>query len=63
LIIGFVCAVVFGGIFLAGLIYLISPEGMGNWAYAFFKTLYTGMTGALACALTVLSVVSDENRR
>ncbi len=63
LIIGLACAVVFGGMLLSGPIYLISPGGMGNWAYAFFKTLYTGASGALASALTVLSVVSDENRR
>jgi hypothetical protein len=63
MIIGLACAVVFGGIVLSGPIYLISPGGMGNWTYAFLKTLYTGMSGALASSLTVLSVVSDENRR
>jgi hypothetical protein len=63
LIIGLACAVVFGGVILAGPIYLISPAGMGNWAYAFIKTLYAGASGALASALTVLSVVSDESRR
>jgi hypothetical protein len=45
-----------------GLIYLLSPAGMGNWAYAAFKTLYTGLSGALASALTTSSVVHDENR-
>jgi alpha-L-fucosidase len=58
LIIGLACAIVFGGI-LSGLVYLLSPSGMSNWAYAFFKTIYTGVSGALASALTVLSVVSQ----
>jgi alpha-L-fucosidase len=62
LIIGLACALLFGGVILAGLSYLLSPEGMGNWVYAFFKTLYTGLSGALASALTVWSVASDENR-
>ena len=62
LIIGLACAILFGGVILAGLSYLLSPEGMGNWAYAFFKTIYTGLSGALASALTVWSVASDENR-
>jgi alpha-L-fucosidase len=63
LLIGLACTVVFGGLILSGPIYLISPAGMGNWAYAFFKTLYAGASGALASALTILSVVSDENGR
>ncbi len=62
LLIGLACCLVFGGLILAVPIYLISPSGMGNWAYAFFKTLFTGASGALASALTVLSVVRDENR-
>jgi alpha-L-fucosidase len=59
LVIGLACAVVFGGVLLAGSTYLLSPAGMGNWAYAFFKTVYTGLSGALASALTVLSVTGD----
>ncbi len=62
LLVGAVCTIVWGGI-LSGLVYLVSPAGMGNWAYAFLKTFFTGVSGALASALTVLSVVSDENRR
>lgn len=62
LLIGLACTVVFGELILAGPIYLISPSGLGNWAYAFIKTLYAGASGALASALTTLSVVSDENR-
>ena len=61
ILIGITCTIVWGGI-LSGLVYLISPAGMGNWAYAFLKTFVTGVSGALASALTVLSVVSDENR-
>jgi alpha-L-fucosidase len=62
LIIGAACAIVWGGL-LSGLSYLVSPVEMNNWIYAFFKTIYTGLSGALASALTVMSVVSDENRR
>jgi len=62
LTIAIICTIVFGGIILCGPIYLLSPMGMGNWAYAFLKTIYAGASGALASALTVLSVVSDENR-
>jgi alpha-L-fucosidase len=62
LIIGCACSIVWGGI-LGGLSYLVSPVEMNNWIYAFFKTLYTGLSGALASALTVLSVVGDENRK
>ena len=62
LLIGIACTIVWGGL-LSGLVYLVSPGGMNNWVYAFFKTIFTGLSGALASALTVLSVVSDENRR
>lgn len=63
LVIAFACAIGFGGIFLNGLIYLFSPVELSNWAYIVVKTLYTGASGALASALTILSVVSDENRK
>jgi len=62
LLIGAVCTILWGGL-LSGLVYLVSPAGMGNWAYAFLKTFFTGVSGAFASALTVLSVVSDKNRR
>ncbi len=45
LLIGAACTIVLGGL-LSGLISLVSPEGMNNWAYAAFKTLYTGLSGA-----------------
>jgi alpha-L-fucosidase len=62
LLIGVLCTIVWGGL-LSGLAYLISPVEMNNWVYAFFKTIYTGLSGALASVLTVLSVVNDINRR
>lgn len=62
LLIGLFCTIVWGGL-LSGMVYLLSPAGMGNWAYAFLKTFFTGVSGAFASALTVLSVVNDENRR
>lgn len=63
LLIAILIVVVFGGLFLTGAIYLISPAGLTNWAYIILKTLYTGASGALAAALAILSVASDQNRR
>ncbi|MEA3327717.1 MAG: alpha-L-fucosidase [Chloroflexota bacterium] len=62
LVIAMVIVLVFGGLFLDGLIYLISPSGVSSWVYIVLKILYTGTSGALASALTILSIVSDENR-
>jgi alpha-L-fucosidase len=62
MIIGAACTIVWGGL-LSVVAYLVSPGEMNNWIYAFFKTIYTGLSGALASALTVTSVVSDENRK
>jgi alpha-L-fucosidase len=62
LLIALACTLLFGGLFLDGLLYLVSPLELSNWAYIVIKTLYTGASGALASALTILSVVLDENR-
>ena len=62
LLIALACTLLFGGLFLDGLLYLVSPSEMSNWAYILLKTLYAGASGALASALTILSVVLDENR-
>lgn len=62
LLIGAVSTIAWGGICLALPIYFLSPGGIGNWAYALFKTLYTGASGAIASALTVWSVLIDKNR-
>jgi len=59
LLISLVCVLVFGGLFLDGLIYLISPGGVSNWVYIVLKTLYTGASGALASALTILSALHN----
>ncbi len=53
LIIAIACTILFGGLFLDGLIYLVSPVELSNWAYFLLKTLYTGASGALASALTI----------
>ena len=60
LVIAAVCVVVFGVVVLNGLLYLLSPGGLGNWAYIGFKTLYTGATAALAAVLAIGSVVTEE---
>jgi hypothetical protein len=62
LVIALACALGLGGIVLNGLIYLFSPIELSNWTYIVLKALYTGAGGALASALTILSVVSDESR-
>jgi len=62
LLISLVLVVLFGGVFLDGLINLISPAGVSNWMYILIKTLYTGASGALASVLTILSIVNEENR-
>jgi len=62
LVIAMAIVLVFGGLFLDGLIYLISPAGVSSWVYIVLKILYTGASGALASALTILSIISDENR-
>jgi alpha-L-fucosidase len=63
LLIGLLCTLIWGAGILSGLVHVISPDGMSNWAYMIVKTIYTGLSGALASAVTVMSVVSDENRR
>jgi len=63
LLIGILCTVVWGVFILSGLASIVVPVGMSNWAYMIVKTIYTGLSGALASALTVMTVVSDENRR
>jgi hypothetical protein len=61
LLISIVCVVVLGGL-LDGLLYLVAPAGLSNWAYIVLKTFYTGATGALAVVFAVWSIVSEENR-
>jgi len=62
-IIMLVCVVFFGGLFLDGSIYLFNPAGFSNWAYIVFKTIYTGLSGALGTWLAVVSVLADRNRK
>jgi hypothetical protein len=57
-VITILCVILFGGS-LDLLIFLVSPEGFGNWTYILLKTLYTGMTGAMAAALAVQSVIME----
>jgi alpha-L-fucosidase len=62
LLIAIACTILFGGVFLDGLLYLVSPVELSHWAYFVLKTLYTGASGALASALTIYSVVNDADR-
>ncbi|MBI9106977.1 MAG: alpha-L-fucosidase [Spirochaetales bacterium] len=60
LFITIICVILFGGVFMSGLIYLISPAGLSNWAYIIIKTLYTGAAGGLAALFAIRSVANDE---
>ncbi len=62
LLITLACVIVFGGLVLDGGLYLAAPNGIVNWAYIIFKTIYTGVSGALACSLSILSVLNDQKR-
>jgi len=52
--------ILFGGLFMDGLLYLMAPDGLSNWAYFALKTLYTGLCAALASSLTIQSVVRTK---
>jgi hypothetical protein len=60
LLITLVCVIVFGGLFMDGLLYLLAPGGFNNWVYFVIKTLYTGLCAALASSLTIQSVVRTK---
>lgn len=60
LVIMLVATVLFGGVFLDGLIYLLSPEGLAPWVYFLLKTVYTGASGALASFLAIWSVLVEK---
>ena len=60
LLITMVCVILFGGLFMDGLLYLMAPDGLSNWAYFALKTLYTGLCAALASSLTIQSVVRTK---
>ena len=53
--------IVFGGVILDGALFLFAPNGLSNWAYIIFKTIYTGLSGALAIGLAVISVIADRD--
>jgi hypothetical protein len=50
---------VFGGLLLAGSIYLFSPNGMANWSYFVTKTLYTGICAGLVSAFTIFNIYKE----
>ena len=57
-----VCVLLFGGVIMNGSISLIGPISFEPWTYIVLKTLYTGVSAALATGLAVFSVLADENR-
>jgi len=61
LIITIFCVIIFGGLFMSGLIYLISPAGLSNWTYIIIKTLYIGAAAAIAAVVSIRTVIRDES--
>jgi hypothetical protein len=57
------CVLLYGGVLVDGLIYAFSPAAVGSWAYIAIKTLYTGGAGALAIALGILSVLTEQRAK
>lgn len=62
LLITLLVVVFFGGVVIDGLLYVFFPVELSNWAYIVIKILYTGLTGALASAFAIQTVVQDEGR-
>jgi alpha-L-fucosidase len=62
LLLSFVCVIGFGGLFVDGVLFLLAPGGLNNWAYIIIKTLYTGASAAVAGALSIWSVYTEKNR-
>jgi alpha-L-fucosidase len=62
LVLALVSSILYGGLILDGIFYLLWPEGVSGLGYFGIKTVYTGITAALASVLTILSVVDDERR-
>jgi len=58
-----VCVILFGGLFMDGLLYLLAPGGMSNWAYIGLKTIYTGLCAGMASSLTIQSVVHTKRAK
>jgi alpha-L-fucosidase len=56
LILTLLCVVLFGGL-LSGLLTLLVPNGLNHWAYFAFKTVYTGLTAAVAVFFSVVGVL------
>jgi alpha-L-fucosidase len=52
----------FGLVFMDGLLYLFAPVEVTGFAYFIIKTIYTGLCAAFASALSILSVVSEGKR-
>ena len=55
-------AIIWGGL-LDGFLYLINADGFSSWQYILTKTIYTGLTAALASIVSILSVANDQNRK
>jgi len=52
----------FGLVFMDGLLYLFAPVEVTGFAYFIIKTFYTGLCAAFASALSILSVVGEGKR-
>ncbi|HWQ45639.1 MAG TPA: hypothetical protein VN376_02165, partial [Longilinea sp.] len=52
----------FGLVFMDGLLFLFAPVEVTGAAYFIIKTIYTGLCAAFASALSILSVVREGKR-
>lgn len=51
--------IVYGGLILILPLALLIPSGLSNWGYIVFKTIYTGICGAIVVALAIESVFRE----
>jgi hypothetical protein len=63
LLIMLACVAGFGGLILAGPLFLLAPGGVHPWVYIVFKIVYTAVSAALAAGLAILSVIHDGEWR
>ena len=52
-----VCLILFGGVVMSGLLYLLTPMGLPQWVYIVLKTLYTGVGAGLSVMLAIWAVL------
>jgi len=62
LLVMLVCLILFGGVVMNGLLYLLSPLGLPQWVYIILKTLYTGISAGLSVVLAIWGVLNSTSK-